>query len=254
MAIIITNFCVALKEGQTCDTAIQIAEKLQAHFKSKVSAYFIGESVGNTPTSFQKFVVSSTRELAKSFVDSESDLMILPLINESPEKGVVNAVEANKLIDNIERMVLTVPCGSKVFKLDKIVVPIDSSFETRQKVPYAVAMAKAFGSKLYVIGVSNDKGKDAEVLIKNYLRQVILNIEEKGVSVTSEIRLGGNPTNQVLDYANELDAGMIVIMTEQETNITSFFSGKYSQQMIKSSAIPVLSIHPKDLIVSDARL
>jgi hypothetical protein len=47
---------------------------------------------------------------------------------------------------------------------------------------------------------------------------------------------------------------MVVIMTEQETNITSFFSGKYSQQMIKTSTIPVLSIHPKDLIVSDARL
>jgi nucleotide-binding universal stress UspA family protein len=254
MAIIIPNFCVALKEGQSCDTAIQIAEKLQVYFKSNVSAYFLGDSVGNAPAGFQKFALSSVKDLAKSFVDSESDLMILPLINDSPDKGVVNAVEANKLIDHIERLVLTVPCGSKLFKLDKIVVPIDSSFETRQKVPYAVSMAKAFGAKLFVIGVSNDKGKDAEVLIKNYLRQVTANIEEKGVAVSSEIRLGGNPTNQVLDYASELDAGMIVIMTEQEANITSFFSGKYSQQMIKSSTLPVLSIHPKDLIVSDARL
>jgi hypothetical protein len=43
-------------------------------------------------------------------------------------------------------------------------------------------------------------------------------------------------------------------MTEQEANLISFFSGKYSQQMIKNSPIPVLSIPPKDLIVSDARL
>lgn len=254
MAILIPNFCIALKEGQSCDSAIHMAEKLQRHFNSKATAYFLEGVIGSAPHTFQKAGVSNIKEVSKLFVDSESDLMILPLITESSSMGVVNAVEANKVIDHIERMVLTVPCGSKDNKIDKIVVPIDSSFETRQKVPYAISMAKAFGAQLFVIGVSNDKGKDAEVLIKNYIRQVCLNIEEKGVSVDWEIRLGGNPTEQVLNYGKEIGAGMVVIMTEQETNITSFFSGKYSQQMIKSSTIPVLSIHPKDLIVSDARL
>jgi nucleotide-binding universal stress UspA family protein len=86
------------------------------------------------------------------------------------------------------------------------------------------------------------------------MRQVCNNIEEKGVNYVSETRLGGNPTDQVLAYSKEVNAGMAVIMTEQETNFTSFFSGKYSQQMVKNSNIPILSIHPKDLIVSDARL
>jgi nucleotide-binding universal stress UspA family protein len=86
------------------------------------------------------------------------------------------------------------------------------------------------------------------------MRQVCNNIEEKGIKFTSETRLGGNPTELVLEYAKEINAGLVVIMTEQETNFTSFFSGKYSQQMVKNSNIPILSIHPKDLIVSDARL
>lgn len=254
MAILIPNFCIALKDGQSCDSAIHIAEKLQSYFNSKASAYFLDNVLGSAPHTFQKVATHTIKDLAKLFVDSESDLMILPLIGESSNMGVVNAVEANKVIDHLERMVLTVPCSSKDYKIDKIIVPIDSSFETRQKVPYAISMAKAFGAQLFVIGVSNDKSKDAEVLIKNYIRQVCLNIEEKGVSVEWEIRLGGNPTEQVLSYGKEIGAGMVVIMTEQETNITSFFSGKYSQQMIKTSTIPVLSIHPKDLIVSDARL
>ena len=173
---------------------------------------------------------------------------------EEGSKGLVNSVEANKIIDHIERMVLTVPCVSQPFNFSKIVVPIDSSFETRQKVPYAISMARALGSTLEVIGVSNDKGKDTSVLINNYIRQVCNNIEEKGLKCSSEIRLGGNPTQQVMEYAKEIGAGMIVIMTEQETNFTSFFSGKYSQQLVKSSVVPVLSIHPKDLIVSEARL
>jgi nucleotide-binding universal stress UspA family protein len=254
MAIAIPSFCLAIKDNKSCQASLQIAEKLFTYFKSKVTVFLASADKSGIPQGFKVESLPGVKHIGKSFNSVESDMLILPIISSDSNFGLVTAAEANKIIDHIERLVLTVPCRSEVFNLSNIVVPIDSSFETRQKVPYALSMARAFGSKLFVVGVSNDKGKDAEVLIKNYMRQVCNNIEEKGFSFVSEIRLGGNPTEQVLEYAKEVDAGMIVIMTEQETNFTSFFSGKYSQQMVKASNIPVLSIHPKDLIVSDARL
>ncbi|MCF8253431.1 MAG: universal stress protein [Bacteroidia bacterium] len=254
MAISISNFCVALKDANSCNIPIQIAEKLQAYFRSKVVVYLNGEERGGIPPGFAIETLASVKDIAKAFVASESDLVLLPLTMTDPNLGLVTPQEANKLIDHIERMVLTIPCNKGGYNFSKIIVPIDTSFETRQKVPYAISMAKAFGGAIYVLGVSNDKSKDSEVLINNYIRQVTNNIEEKGVSVFSELRLGGNPTQQVLEYSVEINGGMIVIMTEQEANLTSFFSGKYSQQMVKNSTIPVLSIHPKDLIVSEARL
>lgn len=254
MAIVIPNFCIALKGANNCKSAMDLASILQRYFRSQVTAFTIGAVPEDLPSTYQTISVDSIKELSKKFVDTESDLMILPLSSENGNSGVATAAEANKIIDHLERLVLTVPCNGKNFNLNKIVVPIDSSFETRQKVPYAISMAKAFGSAIVVLGVSNDKSKDTEVLINNYIRQVSANIEEKGVRCVSDVRLGGNPTQQVLEFSKEIDAGLIVIMTEQETNLTSFFSGKYSQQMVKGSDIPVLSIHPKDLIVSDARL
>lgn len=254
MAITIPNFCIAVKDNQTCMLPMQIAEKLQSYFGSKVTVFLNSGNRSGIPTGFKIEELSNTKDITRHFTQTECDMIILPLVVDDPTKGLVTAAEANKIIDHIERMVLTIPCKSEPLDLGKIIVPIDSSFETRQKVPYAIAMARALGSKLFVIGVSNDKGKDTEVLIKNYLRQVGNNIEEKGLPVNIEMRLGGNPTQTVLDYTKEIKGGLIVIMTEQETNITSFFSGKYSQQMVKNSPIPVLSIHPKDLIVSEARL
>lgn len=254
MAIVIPNFCVALKGANDCQSAMDLANNLQRYFRSQVTAFTIGSAPDNLPSSFKVNAVESVKDLSKKFVDTESDLMILPISADVSKSGVATPADANKIIDHIERLVLTVPCNGKSFNLNKIIVPIDSSFETRQKVPYAIAMAKAFGSAIVVLGVSNDKSKDTEVLINNYIRQVTANIEEKGVRCLSDVRLGGNPTQQVLDFAKEIDAGLIVIMTEQEANLIAFFSGKYSQQMVKNSDIPVLSIHPKDLIVSDARL
>jgi hypothetical protein len=44
-------------------------------------------------------------------------------------------------------------------------------------------------------------------------------------------------------------------MTEQELQIGSFFLGKYAQQMVNHSNIPVLSIPPReDIMVTEARL
>jgi hypothetical protein len=44
-------------------------------------------------------------------------------------------------------------------------------------------------------------------------------------------------------------------MTEQEPQIGSFFLGKFAQQMINHSNIPVMSIAPReDLMISEAKL
>ncbi len=254
MLISISNFCLAAGEPKTCAASLHIAEKLQIFYRSRATIFGLGNNKIGFPVSFDFEPISSKGDLAKHFKASKNELMIVPLQDEGSQNGFLTAGDANKLIDQIARMVLTVPSNKSEFTINKIVVPLDSSFETRQKVPYAIAMARAFNAKICLLGVSNGKSKDAEVAVKNYLGQVSRHLEDKGFSHQMDIRIGANPTDQIIAYATEIGAGMIVIMTEQETNFTSLFSGKYSQQMVKKSPVPVLSIHPKDLIVSDARL
>jgi nucleotide-binding universal stress UspA family protein len=254
MALVIPNFCIALKNAQDGGKSMDIAVSFQRYFRSQVTAFIVGDGDIILPPNFKKEHIASIKDLANKFESTSNELMILPISSEGNSAGVATVSEANKIINHLDRLVLTVPCGGSNFNYNKIVVPIDSSFETRQKVPYAIALAKIFGSALVILGVSNDKSADTEVLINKYIRQVTNNIEENGIPCVSETRIGGNPTQQVLDFSKEIGAGMILIMTEQEANLISFFSGKYSQQMVKNSPIPVLSIPPKDLIVSDARL
>jgi len=167
---------------------------------------------------------------------------------------LMNFADTCKFIDQVEKLVLTIPGSNNSFDFKDIIVPIDTSFETRQKAPFAVAFGNIFHSALHVIGVTNESGKDAEVLLQNYSRQVANNFGDKGLDATIEIKMGGNPTTSTIECCNSKKAGLIIMMTEQETSFTSFFKGKYSEQMIKQSSVPVLSIHPKDLIVSEARL
>lgn len=182
------------------------------------------------------------------------DLLILPIKSDSGNGGLLSPTDSCKIIDKYERMVLTVPADSPIQEIRKIFVPLDTSFETRQKTPYALYMALRFGASIHVVGVSNDTGKDADVAVKNYTRQVANHIEEKGLACTVDMDMGGNPTQKVIQFANDNQGGLIIIMTEMETGLLNIFKGTYSEQMIKTSPFPVLAIHPKDLVVSEARL
>jgi nucleotide-binding universal stress UspA family protein len=136
-----------------------------------------------------------------------------------------------------------------------IVMPIDTSFESRQKAPYAVALAKKFGATIHVLGVSVDKDKETEYQVAAYARQVLHSFDEEGIKYVHETRLGGNITNITQDYAAQVSADMILVMTEQEPQIGSFFLGKFAQQMVNHSPIPVMSVAPReDLLISEAKL
>jgi nucleotide-binding universal stress UspA family protein len=161
---------------------------------------------------------------------------------------------AYKVVSSSKCPVLTVrEAASNDFKT--IVVPIDSSFESRQKLPAAVSLARKFGATLHILGVSVDKDKETEYQISAYTRQVLHSLDEENVAYVHERRLGGNITNLTIEYAQSIKADLIIIMTEQEPQIGSFFLGKFAQQMVNHSTIPVMSVTPReDLLVTEAKL
>jgi nucleotide-binding universal stress UspA family protein len=162
---------------------------------------------------------------------------------------------AYKVVSLAKCPVLTMREEIKPNAFKNIVLPIDTSFESRQKVSFAVSLAKQFGATVHVLGVSVDKDKESEHLINIYTRQIMTTLQDEGIPATLEKNLGGNITNITIDYATSTNADLIIIMTEQEPQIGSFFLGKFAQQMINHSTIPVISLMPReDLILTDARL
>jgi nucleotide-binding universal stress UspA family protein len=161
---------------------------------------------------------------------------------------------AYKVVSSAKCPVLTMR-EEKTSDIRTVVMPIDTSFESRQKAPYAVALAKKFGATIHVLGVSVDKDKETEYQVAAYTRQVLHSFDEEGINYVHETRLGGNITNITQEYAASVKADVILIMTEQEPQIGSFFLGKFAQQMVNHSLVPVMSIAPReDLLISEAKL
>lgn len=133
--------------------------------------------------------------------------------------------------------------------LERIVLPIDSTKDTRQKVPWTIDFARMFPNTcIHILGLLSYKGKDICSEVKGYVQSVESLLNDKGINYKTDIVESDNSTLTTIDYAKRIDADMIVIMTEQEKTLSNlFFLGPYAQQMVNLSPYPVLTIRPRDI-------
>ena len=88
---------------------------------------------------------------------------------------------AFKIIEATEKPVMTIRKNKVPKDIRKIVLPIDITVDTRQKIPYVVELAKLFGAEIDVITVTTSRGKRINDRLGAYARQSINYIDAKKV-------------------------------------------------------------------------
>jgi nucleotide-binding universal stress UspA family protein len=128
-----------------------------------------------------------------------------------------------------------------------MVMPVDTSFYTRQKVKATAELAKAFGATIHVLGVSTEEDAESVHHVQVVLKQVSEYLQAQGVSCQTSEDFGRNITDVTILYAKAVHADLISVMTEQEPSVRSLIMGEFAQQLINRSPIPVLSFRPKEV-------
>lgn len=153
---------------------------------------------------------------------------------------------AVRIVQEATCPVLSIREGFNFHKsLERILVPLNMSTNSRQKLPVAVKMAKAFGAHIYLLGQYENNSQAQTVGI--YMKQAETFLQKQNVPYSSEIMLAKNLPEEALAYADTINADLIVISTEQEQVLSSLFIGTNAQQFVHHSLIPILSVHPADI-------
>ena len=53
--------------------------------------------------------------------------------------------------------------------------------------------------------------------------------------------------NAVNDFADDIEASAIIIMTHQENKLQKFFVGSMATELIKKANVPIVCVSPKEL-------
>jgi len=131
--------------------------------------------------------------------------------------------------------------------IKKIILPIDDSVDTRHKVPFTAELAKAFGSEIHILSLYYSENKEKVKKVLSYSKQVAEVLENNSIKFISESINGDIDPSKIIKYAENVDADLIAIMSEQETSSYSFILGKFAQETVNQSPIPVLTVQPKDI-------
>ncbi len=134
----------------------------------------------------------------------------------------------------------------------KILFPIDSSRDTRQKTNFALEVAQKLNAEIRVLGVYDTGIKEIRKKIKNYSLQVYQHFQNNGIKASIDYAEGKKASGIILDYINIHDLDMVTMMSDKDTN--TMIIGNEAQRVINHSPVPVLSIHPKETYSSSISL
>ncbi|MCF6170200.1 MAG: universal stress protein [Bacteroidales bacterium] len=166
----------------------------------------------------------------------------------------VSGYEQYWIGSNAYRIMTQAPCPMITircdFEFDKtiknILLPLDSSLETKQKLPFACNLAKGFGSVIHLLEVYNTPIKVIRKRINQFGQEAKKSLTKEKVNFKLEKIEAGNVAASILNYSNDHNIDLIMMMTEQGTTTANKYLGPYAQQLINNSKVPVLSLRAKE--------
>ena len=129
---------------------------------------------------------------------------------------------------------------------NKMVIPIDFSQENKEKLRWAVYINSYFHTKMHLFiphifdEVLLRKTKANLSFARTYL-------DERNVSYEITVsQQKGKFSEQTINFAAEIDADMVMIMTTKQPRLTDYVFAADEQQIIaNSSKIPVMCVNPR---------
>lgn len=156
---------------------------------------------------------------------------------------------ALKIISHSEKPVLSIKKNYPIQTplIEKIVIPVDSTKETLQKIPFTLKMARFFKAQINVLSLYNSKINEVKSIVDEHTEEAMKLIVASELRYINEKKDCENVAKATVDYAMKRNADVISIMNEQDVRNKNIFMGNYAQQIINQSPLPVLSFRSNGL-------
>lgn len=202
---------------------------------------------GITEGSELKYIIKSGKIFKEIVgqVESHTDSMVVASTHgASGFEEFFMGSNAFKILSSTDKPVLTTRTGKIPKDIKKIVMPIDVTIDTRQKVPATAEIAKAFGAEVHIITVSTSKGKRITDRLKAYSKQASGFLKAQKVEHKTKTLVGDNIVDLIVVYADSIEADLITIMKEQSRTLN--LMSNLTHQLLNRANIPVLTLSNKE--------
>ena len=139
---------------------------------------------------------------------------------------------------------------------EKILVPLDGSQLAEIALPYAEEMAGRLGSEIVLLSVAGSAGAREyhhhQIYVERKSGETRHNAEkclegqkERKINVTS-VTLVGHPAEEIVNYADREDIGLIIMATHGLSGIRRWALGGVVDKVVRAARQPVALVRAKD--------
>ncbi len=142
----------------------------------------------------------------------------------------------------------------------KILVPLDGSELAKEALDHAEKLAKTFNAEILLFQVVpfmpiygspelvtpliiDEKQKETA---ERYLTNLAEEVRKRGHKVTSMVRIGQQVAGEIIDFARESGADLIVMYTHGRSGISRWVLGSVALKILTRAQTPILLLRPKE--------
>lgn len=185
------------------------------------------------------------RQIVKASVELSANAIVMGTHGASGFQELFAGSNASRVISHAPCPVITIRQEPDHLDYKKILVPLDLTRETGEKLKLSVEFAEVFGGELVVMSVLQSDEEDVKKRLNKRLKMAVDYVRKHNVMVSSSLIVSKESISEaVIKYGEEISADLIVIMTQQEKAWRESILGTQATRVVNHSNIPVMSIKP----------
>lgn len=159
------------------------------------------------------------------------------------------------LVRSVDFPVLTCRKVKAPIRFKNLLLPIDLTKYTHEKVERIIRFAVHFDSIIHIVAVSEflEEFISSRAELEEKMEEAANVIRKNGLKCTTEVIRHDMVSNSILLYATEVDADLLVIMSHAENRFNQLLFGSRINKVISHSDIPVLSFRPADEYTEESK-
>lgn len=209
------------------------------------------EAIKRFPTVAVSYSVregSIFEEIPQAAIDEKADLIIMGTHGLKGMQHLTGSYALKVVTNSKVPFVIVQERPIKPRGYRNIIVPLDLSKETKQKLKMAAGMAGYFNSKIHLFSPF-----ESDQYLQNQLQRNLSYAKKFFVEngINHDTTIGKTRSHgfakDLIRFAHEQDADLITILNAGEGNLSGILGGKEEANVIKNEwQIPVMLINPKD--------
>ena len=203
------------------------------------------------------YLADTTKQLVD---EQEIDLVVTTTVGKSGDPHWLSGGISSKLMAQITKPVLLVQITDSQAvlapKMERILVSLDGSILAENTLPYARALAKAFGSEIILLAVPQvpevksyrapDQAVEQirtqmESTMDNFLDAVARSLREDGLEVRTMTQ-GSLPVRTIVSIGEEEGVDLIMLTSRGRGGLNRLFMGSVAERVVAESEKAVLMV------------